>query len=273
MTTGNVRVLADYGQRSTRQRSTRRQPDAVILPPLPEGLVSRSLFYSEPVRVALRELWFAMLNGEAAQLIGEAGVGKTLLCCELLRRMPRSVHTLYVTAPEHGYRSFLSRVQDNIFMAQRQRALTGVAQHWVIAIDDAHRPDALTLARIGELRQQARGAGLSVGVLLAGRSGLDETMALPPMQRFSEQVTTRCTLAPCTYAETRSLIQHWLRAQGAPGAGCTDSAGRIVYYATGGVPRQIEQVCGRALEALRARGGTTINAMAAARAAWGIFGN
>lgn len=268
MTTGNVRVLADYGQ-----RSTRRQRDAVILPMLPEGLVSRSLFHSAPVRVALRELWFAMLNGEAAVFVGEAGVGKTLLCCELLRRMPRSVHTLYVTAPEHGYRSFLSRVQDNIFMAQRQRALTGTTQHWVIAIDDAHRLDALTLARIGELRQQAKNAGLSVGLLLAGRSSLDESLTLPPLKRFSEQVTTRCALTPCTYAETRSLVQHWLRSQGAPGAGCTDSAARIIYYATRGVPRQIEQVCSRALETLRARRGTTINAVAAARAAWGIFSN
>lgn len=262
MKTGNVRVLADYG------KPARRRKDAVILPPLPEGLVSRSLFHSAPVRAALRELWFAMLNGEAALFVGEAGAGKTLVCCELLRRMPRSVHTLYVTAPEHGYRSFLCRVQDNIFMAQRQRALGGTTQNWVIAIDEAHRLDALTLARIGELRQQAKAAGLSIGLLLAGRPLLGETMALPPLKRFSGQTATRCELPPCTYAETRAFIQHWLRAQGAPGAGCTDSAGRIIHYATGGVPGQIEQVCSRALEALRARGATTINALAAGRAAW-----
>jgi len=267
MNTGNVRMLADYKQRAGRQQ------DAAIQPSLPERLISCSVFHSAAMRTELRELWFAMVSGEVALLVGDAGVGKTLLSCELLHRMPRSVHTLYLSAPLHGHRWFLGRVQDKLFMAWRQRALSGVAQHWVIAIDDAHRLDALTLARIGELRQQAQAAGLPVGMLLVGRPNLLETVASPQLKRFAWEATTRRELPPCTYAETRQFIQHWLRVHGARGASCTDSANRIIHYATDGVPRRIEQVCGRALEALRSRGATTINAMAAARAAWGILGN
>ena len=102
-------------------------------------------------------------------------------------------------------------------MAWRQRALSGVAQHWVIAIDDAHRLDALALARIGELREQAQAAGLPVGMLLVGRPNLHETAASPQLKLFTSQGTTRCQLPPCTYAETRQFIQHWLRVHGAPG--------------------------------------------------------
>lgn len=52
------------------------------------------------------------------------------------------------------------------------------------------------------------------------------------------------------------------------------SVGNVrVYYATDGVPRRIEQVCGRALEASRTRSVATVSAKAAARAYWGILGN
>jgi hypothetical protein len=83
---------------------------------------------------------------------------------------------------------------------------------------------------------------------MAGLPSLEEKLASPELQSFSQRLTSRCYLAPLTRAETSQYIRAQLAASQIEAerlfaAGAFDA----VFTATDGIPRLVNQVCDRAL--------------------------
>lgn len=260
---------------------------------LPEGHFSARFFCCPQRRAALKELWFGLSNGEAGVLTAPGRVGKTLVCRELLQRLPFAVRSIYLLAPdlhneprsENSGRQFLATVAGT---CERMRqidpgqaadnnltagAMRGTSPVWTIIIDEAHRLSAATIERLADWRERQIGQGVSLGLLLVGRPALDATLAQPELRQFNSQITVRCSLAAFPQDSTESYISHWVKTHPVPRVKFSDAANRIVHYATGGNPALINQVCVRALASVRAHGYPSVTALIAARAAWTVSGS
>lgn len=226
--------------------------------PVPDRL------FSSPARGwALRELWFALSNGEACEMTGEPGLGKTLLCKELLLRLPKAVRTVCATAAQHGRGDVVAGVERSLGVARgsedRANSRAGMGYRWAIVVDDAHRLDHAGLARLAALRDRETAAGGTVGLLLVGR---------PSLRQSSSRIATRCLLRPFSKSETAQYVRYWLSLHSPTSIAYSDSATHVIHCATGGSSRRINGVCARALQEMRSRGKRSFNALVAARVAW-----
>jgi type II secretory pathway predicted ATPase ExeA len=118
----------------------------------------------------------------------------------------------------------------------------------LLLVDEAH---TLPIALLDELRVMTnlvRNGAPRVRLVLAGSAALEELFAHPDLESFSQRLAARCYLAPLGREETVQFIRAQLAAsQGAPDENFAPDAWEIVFEATDGVPRLINQLCDRAL--------------------------
>lgn len=238
-------------------------------------------FYCCPQRRnALKEFWFGLCNGEIGVLTAPGGVGKTLLCRELLQRLPLSVRSIYLPVPQANDADLLKTVYCSMEMArrrdQRQTAAGGAkhdrTQMRAVIIDEAHRLGIATLQSLAEWRRRESARGYPVSLLLVGRPPLQTTLSDPELYLLQTQITVRCSLDVFPQSATESYISHWIRTHPVPRVKFSEAAYRIVHFATGGIPGLIDKVCTRALESVRLHGKDSVTALMAARAAWTVTG-
>lgn len=236
-------------------------------------------FYCCPERRnALKEFWFGMSNGEVGVLTAPPGIGKTLLCRELLQRLPISVRSIYLPVPQGNDADLLKIVYCSMEMARRRdqkqnaagSAKGNQAQTRTVIIDDAHRLSVATLQSLAEWRRRETERGYPVSLMLVGRPTLTATLSDPDLYLFSSQITVRCSLDVFPQSATESYITHWIKTHPVPRVKFSEAANRIVHFATGGIPGLIDKVCTRALESVRLRGKESVTALMAARAAWTV---
>ena len=243
----------------------------------PTGAPRPGQFYCCPQRRnALKELWFGMCNGEACVLTAPAGIGKTLLCRELLQRLPISVRSIYLPVPQGNDADLLKIVYCSMEMARRRdqkqntRAQPERAQVRAVIVDEAHRLSIATLQSLAEWRRRETQRGFPVSLLLVGRPTLAATLSDPDLYLFSSQINVRCGLDVFPQAATESYIAHWIKTHPVPRVKFSEAANRIVHFATGGIPGLIDKVCIRAMESVRLHGKDSVTALMAARAAWTV---
>ena len=238
-------------------------------------------FYIGPSRRSvLKELWFGLSGGEVGLLTGEAGLGKTLLCRELLRRLPAAVRSVYTVAPlatrEGGGCDLIDNIEQSVAMMRAvhdQSDPTAIprqdpASHLAIIVDEAHRLDAEAFRRLAEWRHRETNEGRSIGLLLIGPPSLRRMLALPELEQFALQLTTRCELPVFLQDETQSYIEHWLASSMRARVELSEAANRMAYYATAGVPSEINQVCRNVVGSVDLRRNPAVTALEMARAIW-----
>ena len=263
-----ARLIRTHGKRIEHRISIAGAP--------PPGQV----YFGSSRRDALKELWFGLSSGEIGLLTGEVGLGKTLLCRELLRRLPTAVHSVYTVTPKQDELLIDNVLQSVSMIRQLHRSVVTVAEtsereaidtfaHWAIIVDEAQRLSVATIRRLAEWRHQEAMHGRSVGLLLVGQPSVEETLSATELRSFALQITARCQLPAFPRSETEAYINHWLQQQW-PGARVvfSETANRVVHYASGGIPREINKVCLRAIDSLRLQQKSSVNALMAVRAAW-----
>jgi general secretion pathway protein A len=161
-------------------------------------------------------------------------------------------------------------------------SLTALNAHAVVIIDEAQhlRPDVLEQVRLLSNVDEPRGTMLQI--VLAGQQDLESLLAKPEMRQFQQRVSRRIRLEPLREDELRSYIDHRLavsRAAGSripgadelaralgdwesekSGATFTSDAVQAIWRWSGGIPRVVNLLCDRALEAAFANQLRTIDA-------------
>ena len=231
----------------------------------------RFYYPGESQQGALLKLRYAVeMRQPAALLAGPAGVGKTALVQNLLRKCSEALsprlHIVYPQLPSDQLLSYLAaqlhpnapRLEPRPEIRldtpeQNLRQLETVlgnnaraGKHALIIIDEAH-----LLANTGGLETvrlllNLQCDGLPVAtVLLLGQTGL--LVAVERMPSLEERIAVKCLLRRLTQTETMAYVQHRLQAAGAMRPLFTEAALEAVHQHSLGVPRRINRLCDLAL--------------------------
>src|SRR5438445_8203672 len=191
-------------------------------------------------------------------LIGEPGMGKTILLLHLLGRFQHSALTAHLFWTQLGRGEFLHyflhelRVsQPLVDIAQARKQLTRVLEREfsqgrgvVVAIDEAHDLEVPALLGLAELLDCSLARSKQLQVILAGLPHLVAKLASPELQGIRDRISAIASLSPLTPEETASYINRRLEVSGyRGGVPFTSEAMATIASLAEGIPRNINNIC------------------------------
>ncbi|MDA0658792.1 MAG: AAA family ATPase [Planctomycetota bacterium] len=226
-----------------------------------ESTFHESLYYpSESHQGALLKLRYVIEQQRGAALLsGAAGLGKTLLLGDLLRRLPTEyqpqVSVVYPRLPAPELLALVcaeitrqSSVDElppherllrlTAFLAQN----TEEGKHAILVLDEAHLLDSrehLEMVRL--LLNLGRNGSPHLTIVLAGQPSL--LTLVERMPALEERLAVKCLLRSLSADETAGYVQHRLRAARARQPIFTDAALDTVFEISQGTPRRINRIC------------------------------
>jgi general secretion pathway protein A len=247
------------------------------------------LFLSERHREALAHLIFGVTEGGGfVQLTGEVGTGKTLLCRNLLLQLPDELNLALIFNPRQtplelvaslcdelhvsyppgceSIKVLVDRLNDFLLDNHRQGRRT------VVIIDEAQNLSFEALEQIRLLTNLETNTRKLLQIILVGQPELQTLLAQPQLRQLSQRITARYHLTPLTANETKQYVIHRLQVVGYHRRLFTPSALRLLHRLSGGIPRLINVICGRAMLAAYGRQVERINRRMLRRVAMEIQG-
>ena len=118
----------------------------------------------------------------------------------------------------------------------------------LLLIDEAQRLPMRLMEELRMITNLVRANEPRVRLVLAGGATLEERLARPELESFSQRLAVRCYLEALDRGETAGYVRSQIAALGGePDRIFTSDALENIYHATGGVPRLINQLCDHAL--------------------------
>lgn len=260
----------------------------------------RFLFMSERHREALAHLLYGVtgpnpsdqgMGGGFVLLTGDIGAGKTTICRCFLEQIPSACHVAYIVNPKLNVVELLQTICDefhinlaavatsspkvcidalNAFLLRSHAA----GQACVLIIDEAQNLAPEVLEQLRLLTNLETSERKLLQIVLIGQPELRTMLATPGLEQLAQRVIARFHLDALNRAETRQYIQHRLGVAGHQGSLPFDTrALKRIQHLSGGVPRRINLLCGRALLGAWAHGQTRVTPTIVNRAATEVFGN
>ncbi|GAB6167230.1 AAA family ATPase [Thermostilla marina] len=225
----------------------------------------------EPFDEALERLTRTIARAEGVGLVvGPTGTGKSLLCRLLIEQFrdrmeichlaggrlgrPRLLLQALLFALGQPYRGMDDgelRLALDAYLTRRPFEYEAV----LVIVDEAHTLPQRVLEELRLLLNLTVDDQPRVRMVLAGGSALEERLASPRLEAFSQRITARCYLDALSFAETKAYVRGQVDAAGGDGARVfPGEAVEAIYQATGGVPRLINQLADHALVTAFAEG-------------------
>lgn len=231
----------------------------------PFGLTPNLGFrYPEPSQAeALTTLRVALEDGEGfIKVVGEVGLGKTLLCRQLLDELHEPFVTAWMPDPHLSpgtLRTALARelgielpgrptqqqVHEKLQAALTERVAKG--QRPVLIIDEAQALPPSTLETVRLLTNLETERRKLLQVVLFGQPELDRKLALPEFRQLRQRITYTCRLRPLDRAGVHDYLFHRLERAGADHPLFSHGAVMRIWRASGGVPRLVNVLADKAL--------------------------
>ncbi len=220
---------------------------------------------------------------------GAIGTGKTMLCRSMLESFEsrtflsvildpglevedllRQVLTDFgiisgIDAPGAGPMSEVTRHQFVTTLQQFLASLIPLQAHAVIMIDEAQRLNPRVLEEIRLLSNFETDEAKLLQIVLVGQPDLDAVLRRPEMTQLNQRVARRCELQPLSETEVGDYIERRLTVATSPAAlaggvdaGIVDTshvvrfspaAVKLVAGISEGIPRVVNTLCDRALDA------------------------
>jgi MSHA biogenesis protein MshM len=222
-------------------------------------------------RDAMNVLCAMLRLGEGfIKVSGEIGLGKTLLCRQLLKELDSQFLTAYIPDPQLSPYGLICAVADEIgagavnenardrlmtFIRNRLLYLAKQGKRVVLVIDEAHQLPDVTFETLRLLTNLETEKYKLLQVVIVGQPELDTRLAQPSMRQLNQRISFTCTLSPMSFSATAGYIFHRIRV-----ADCrselrfTDAAIRQICKASEGIPRVINVLCHKALMVAYGRG-------------------
>ncbi len=221
------------------------------------------LFWSAPHKRAYSMLEYGLLTRAPITLItGEVGAGKTTLLHHLLKSVADDVR-IGMIANAHGDRGELLRW---VLLALAQPThpgagyvdLFGQFQAYLISeyaqgrrviliFDEAQNLSRESLEELRMFTNINSNKDELLQLVLVGQPELRDLVTRPDLTQFAQRVAANFHLSAMDGPTVRSYIRHRLRVAGAESAIFSLAAADMVFQATRGVPRLVNQLCDLAM--------------------------
>ena len=221
------------------------------------------LFWSEPHKRAYAMLEYGILTKAPITLVtGEVGAGKTTLLHHLLRSVGEDVRVGLI-ANAQGARSELLHW---VLQALGQAVSPGVSyvdlfgqfqafliseyalgNRVLLVFDEAQNLSRESLEELRIFTNINTGKDELLQLVLVGQPELREMVRRPDLTQFAQRVAASFHLTAMDAQTVRSYISHRLQVAGAETEIFSPAAKLLVYEATRGVPRLVNQLCDLAM--------------------------
>jgi general secretion pathway protein A len=268
----------------------------------------RFLFMSEKHREALAHLLYGVGGGGGFVLLtGEIGAGKTTVCRAFLEQIPKHCDVAYIFNPKLTVTELLQSVCEEFHIALPERAALAMAgpstalapgagmptvkdyvdtinrfllaahaagRSAVLIIDEAQSlaPDVLEQLRL--LTNLETHERKLLQIILIGQPELRDMLSSPGLEQLAQRVIARCHLGALTAGETVRYVQHRLAVAGGNGGTTVPfepEAMSRLFQLTGGVPRRINLLAGRAMLGAYSQGNSQVDRQTVEQAAREVF--
>jgi len=223
----------------------------------------RYLFMSEPHKEALASAVYGVQERKGFVLIlGEVGTGKTTLIRHLLGRFGPNIRSVFVFNPAVSFIELLQlmlrdlelpcpsmrRVEmiDTLNDYLLKEAAAG--RYVVVIIDEAQHLSPTVLEEVRMLSNLETARGKLIQILLVGQPELGEKLGRPELRQLRQRISLVAELKPLSYEDTVRYIAHRLEVAGREDGGLfSRRALKVIYRASGGIPRLVNVICDKAL--------------------------
>jgi general secretion pathway protein A len=231
---------------------------------------TRFLYLNQMYREALASLWYGLKEERGFMaLLAEPGMGKTTLLFQLLQRLrttsARTVFLFQTCCDSSDLIRYLLQdlgihpAQDLASMHyQLNEALlreASAGRKFVLVIDEAQNLSEPVLESIRLLSDFETSRGKLLQIILAGQRRLINTLLKPETLQLTQRLSVAKVLDPLDSTEVAQYVRHRLGMAGHRGKPLfTPDALRAVAQQSGGVPRNINNICFSAMSTAFALG-------------------
>lgn len=241
--------------------------------PFGKNIPSESLFQYPQLEELKRQLSLALLDRSMALVTGQAGIGKSTAVRSFTDNLPANTHQVIYLGQDQNGTSLLKRLALSLGLVPRfHRAhLTLQISHHlidnmleggkevVLVVDESHFLDDATLEALRLMTNADFDRTSPITIVLLGQLSLRSRLKSTGFEALNQRLKWRYALEGLTKEETAAYIQHHLQIVGCKDNIFSDSAIQLVFFNSGGIPREINNICLSALLRAAASGAKKID--------------
>lgn len=225
---------------------------------------------------ALELLLVALREREGfIKVTGEVGTGKTLLCRLLLNELDKDACTAYVPnpglPPETLYEAVAEELgvdvsrcanMHQVLKALNQRLIELAMEQRpaVLVIDEAQAMPEATIEALRLLTNLETESTRLLQIVLFGQPELDTTLSKDSLRQLRQRITFQTRLKPLSRDSVGQYLRHRLSQAGYNGSDLfAPAALRVIWRASGGIPRLVNVLAHKAMLAAWGQGDRLVN--------------
>ncbi|CCG94112.1 AAA family ATPase [Marinobacter nauticus] len=225
---------------------------------------------------ALELLLVALRQREGfIKVTGEVGTGKTLLCRLLLNELDRDACTAYVPNPNLPPDTLYEAVAEELgvdvavcanvhqilkALNERLIALAMDQKPVVLVIDEAQAMPEETIEALRLLTNLETESTRLLQIVLFGQPELDTTLSKDSLRQLRQRITFQTRLQPLNRDSVSQYLRHRLSQAGYNGSDLfAPAALRVIWRASGGIPRLVNVLAHKAMLAAWGQGDRLVN--------------
>jgi general secretion pathway protein A len=240
--------------------------------PFRKNVHAADMFQSRAQLALLHGLGFFLDIRGIALVSGPSGVGKSITLRRFVQELDedrfRPVHIAIAPTTAIGFLRVLNRALGlpmrahaaDLFNQAQQHLCTDQGPHTVLILDDAEgcKPELLDLLR--RLTAHGLDGEEHFSVLISGTDDLLHTLRAPGLEPLRSRVSYAQVLRPFQVDDTHAYVEWHLQKADARKHLFSDEAVRILFQASGGRPRRVNQLALQALVAAAVNGREQVDA-------------
>ncbi len=250
----------------------------------------RYLYLSDQHKDALAHLLYGVgAHGGFVLLTGEVGTGKTTICRCLLQQIPGDCEVAYIVNPRQTVIELLQSICDELgvyyfYEDQGTTYLVDLINEYlleshskgrntILIIDEAQNLEAEVLEQLRLLTNLETNEKKLLQLILLGQPELNDLLDRQDLRQLAQRITARYHLRCLTLDETERYITHRLTVAGYSGELFPKATLKLIYQASGGIPRLINVICDRCLLGVYSANARSVDKKIARQAIAEIKGN